>query len=1647
MYTIDGVTNKYKVFQEFYYRKNNVQLSYTQALSYYSQLSKEELEEFAKYYQDETGYEIISANGTSFGEDAQYTDTGIKKKKTVKKKTKDGSFGGYETKEYTVYSTNANKANIMMKYSMEAYAKKTGQILDPVWSQYSAEEIIAMEDTGVNIPKDILELAHAIQENTSANYDNTGEQNDNADETSEKMPFLEAVKVAQKKIEACEENDEKIEDQINDLLPEKDKQERTLKEKIKEQEDAFDRFKKIMKDWTNLQDKINRGEALTSSENKRYIELRKMFENEDFKAKSKNSEYAFDENEIARSLNMINVLAAKGEILGAETEEMGELLADYTSKNNFKTTRKEVRQTLGFFATFIAMVKGKKLATLATEVGEETKEFSTDSINSVNEIASILDIEDKIQPVDNNIEAQTAELETETTEADQTVEPENQPEENPENNMPANLQDADAEVDAQTTEDINPDAATDATSNAASIAPKEDVNNEDAENIQNNEENKPETDVTESQEKFKVTDANVKKLIAEAKTINSDVVKQIKVALSTIKVAKSDIKFAKIADKRVTKLVKEFIEAEEKRQQEIKEKEEENNKSKKEIEKLTGKSSKEIDKEIQNGSTNKKDNADAPVDESIQEEVEQYKKSIIDNNQKIEEIKNESESEKAEFGEDTSKEKNIINKAIPSENKALKINTEYQEKQLPEHNERMDFVYDAGTTLSKIGCCFVLAGARLVYVAQTLLSNPFTMTQGAIMMSMGLASIAKGNISLAIGTEAIDVSDDRSLIELAEETTDIAGVNVNKAITDLTALDQKIISVTEEEGADNSTGEEKQDEAGKTENGENTNSNETSDATAPAASETAETQQTQPATATEQVDEATAVPPSDAETVQEEVQNVAQDEKTENENTTAKTRAAALVDEKTEEKEDEKAPSTDSTGASSGVTNKKEDKEELTTDKAQDTADDSTKEAKEDNKDTLEITKDTEKTEKELEKEQKQLEKLMKKDNKEIIKLTKESEKNALKQEEILTEYETLVNENEQLYAEDENNNKSNPAPAQKTQNNNEEDNQSATSAFGIMAGQQGNTSNNTDTIAANDARINELGIEFKGLGSKIDRNRTKITQYGKATKKRQKKFEKVTKIKDQKAKETAKKEEEKQKKLQKRVAAVGACENLFSITMSTGTIMMAIPWTAAAGTILFNIGLKGTLACGVAKAAIYLADGNITAGLMALGQTALTAATAMTGTGAASGTVLGSVSAGLSVVSSTAELVNNVRAIEGKEANGFMSKLSTIAGVASGITSSAATLQGLGKSGASSFGKAMQISGVVGSSLTSASQIISMVDEDSKAAQILGTIGGVISTAASIGQIADAKFGKSSSKNEENKQKAEESKENEQGEPSKEPKKAKTDKGTENSPEAALNKKSTADDVLADNGSGIVESYSGMSDEQIAAAKADLANRNQNAGRSEVVESYSGMSDEQIAAAKTQLEKRNANSGTSEIVSSASLEDLGLKDSGTKLTGGVLTSTSGNDGRFVESDKALNGLVSSTAGTMPSTEQTPSASPIKEAMKGADMEAVTESAKVKMNETGSKIKEQQQQQIDKQIKKQQRKETMKQVTSAVSGALGAGQSILSMSQSGQANTATKKPAPAGRLTKRAQEIMKKNRKRVQALSGKGYTSLNKKYA
>ena len=355
--------------------------------------------------------------------------------------------------------------------------------------------------------------------------------------------------------------------------------------------------------------------------------------------------------------------------------------------------------------------------------------------------------------------------------------------------------------------------------------------------------------------------------------------------------------------------------------------------------------------------------------------------------------------------------------------------------------------------------------------------------------------------------------------------------------------------------------------------------------------------------------------------------------------------------------------------------------------------------------------------------------------------------------------------------------------------------------------------SDNSDKINLNNETINTISGEFKVYGNVINRNRVKITNFQKSTTKISKAFTKKTKAANKKAKQEQKAEKNKQQKLQKQLAAVGIAGNVFSITTSTGMLMNKIgtgmivtgtgmlsnPITAAEGAALIasgepiqatgitltTVGTYGTISCGVAKSAINIANGNLVAGLVSLGTTAVSAVGAMSGTGAAANNLLGIVSNGLSIVSNGAEMVNNIRAVQGKEASGLFGKISTIAGAGSALTGAAANFtnsKSVTENGIKSFdttkmvdGKvvngsistmtynidtvnafkdagfleqAAMIGSTVGSTLTTTSQIMTEFGGENGLSKTLGAIGGTISTLSSIGQLVAKKVDKKGDSN-----------------------------------------------------------------------------------------------------------------------------------------------------------------------------------------------------------------------------------------------------------------------------------------------------------
>jgi hypothetical protein len=503
------------------------------------------------------------------------------------------------------------------------------------------------------------------------------------------------------------------------------------------------------------------------------------------------------------------------------------------------------------------------------------------------------------------------------------------------------------------------------------------------------------------------------------------------------------------------------------------------------------------------------------------------------------------------------------------------------------------------------------------------------------------------------------------------------------------------------------------------------------------------------------------------------------------------------------------------------------------------------------------------------------------------------------------------------------------------------------------IGGDQQNS--NADKIATNDQRINELGVTFSTNGRVIERNRTKITRIQKTTKTRQTKFNKKTDLIEEKNKEAEKKEQEKQKRLNKQLGAVGVAENIFQITLSTGLILSLNPFTAAAGAVMVKVGTYGVLTCGVAKSTINIANGNLTAGLMSLGQCAITLATSMTGTGAAAGGVLGAVSNGLNVVASSAELVNNVRAVQGKEANGVFSKISTIAGVASSITSSAATLSNLGESTASTFGKSMQIAGVAGSALSSASQLMTEFGGESQAANILGMIGGAVSTVASLGMLADKKFNNASEQNKENKEKT---------------------NATENKSEQTNEEQQTE--------AKKAEAQAKTEEKQIE-AEVKKAEQEQKTETTDNTNNENKMTKEEKKLAKEQQKRKENN-----IKNEGASEEYADIDTD-QLQNEIFAATDAGD---TERARAL--ALESTRRNYYKAEIAPK------------------------------------------LKAENRQNTLSNVINAVSGVTNVAGSLLSSNSEDQQQQ-KKKNAPAGKLTERTKEIMRKNKKRIAALASKGY--------
>ncbi len=303
---------------------------------------------------------------------------------------------------------------------LEGAAKESGYILDPQWAQYSYEEILQMEENGVVIPKEVLEIAHAMQEADVVTYqielsnaeqeqavedDNETQKTD--DTATKKASFFELVAKTSAKIELSEEKQDQINDEIEKLTPIANDASDKKNKIIEQQKNALEKLKKIAEEWDTLKQKVDKGETLTKSEQKRYEQLSELFESQSKENQQYSDQTTNEIKEITKSLEAIDSLAQKGYQIGSETTDLGNQLKDFTSPSNYKTVHTNIATNIGTIGAILAMSQGKRIAQEAVSVGTDTQIFSNDTQITVNEIATILDLKKPLsgnttEPSENN---------------------------------------------------------------------------------------------------------------------------------------------------------------------------------------------------------------------------------------------------------------------------------------------------------------------------------------------------------------------------------------------------------------------------------------------------------------------------------------------------------------------------------------------------------------------------------------------------------------------------------------------------------------------------------------------------------------------------------------------------------------------------------------------------------------------------------------------------------------------------------------------------------------------------------------------------------------------------------------------------------------------------------------------------------------------------------------------------------------------------------------------------------------------------------------------------------------------------------------------------------------------------------------------
>ncbi len=378
-------------------------------------------------------------------------------------KTKDEYKDLSEEALYAYASGIVSKQNATaLKGDFERMGFDNGKPKDPMWGQYSYQEILAMVENGVMVPEEFVDWARTMQDSDTMSYQIEGSSEDpNAYENLMAQTSDLTQSALRKKAQAltskAQAQEELINSKVEEVKPILNTVQAEKHELEQTQAATLQKLESMTNEWKALNRKFKNGVELTDAEQKKYKELGLMLNNSNNTILIQTQQVSADIEDLVSQLENIDMLLNINDKINAEIENVATQIS-WTEGN-----RKHIilptnngNQITGLNSALYSAAMGNNLSINTTLTGNSLMADSQEISNlQVSNVIMAEEVQEQVDVINNAAEDKdptveyTTNKQAETQGSDKKSENEDENAKQPENKTQTPVQGNPNKTEAQ----------------------------------------------------------------------------------------------------------------------------------------------------------------------------------------------------------------------------------------------------------------------------------------------------------------------------------------------------------------------------------------------------------------------------------------------------------------------------------------------------------------------------------------------------------------------------------------------------------------------------------------------------------------------------------------------------------------------------------------------------------------------------------------------------------------------------------------------------------------------------------------------------------------------------------------------------------------------------------------------------------------------------------------------------------------------------------------------------------------------------------------------------------------------------------------------------------------------------------------------